>query len=148
MPGHLDYDVVGVGLNAQELKANKLLSKYHVQDLNKNPDLTKCLKDANFDVCICVVSIDYLCDPLNVLKSVFRVLKNEGKVILVLSNRMFPSKAVNVWKRSCESERVQICATFLKFAGFSNLKASLITRKKWTEPSEEHMLWVVSGDKK
>lgn len=51
--------LVGIGMNEKELKANKKLSKFYVQDLNKKADLSK-FGDETFDSVLCAVSVDYL----------------------------------------------------------------------------------------
>ena len=82
--------VVGLGMNLEELKANKVLTESTVQDLNDNPTLP--YKDASFDVVLCQLSIDYLTQPLEVLNQVGRVLKSGGTVHILFSNRLFLSK--------------------------------------------------------
>lgn len=52
-------DVIGIGMNEEELKANKQLTKYHVHDLNKNPKL-KMLQSGSIDAALITVSVDYL----------------------------------------------------------------------------------------
>ena len=54
------------------------------------------------------MSIDYLTQPLQVCKEVARVLKPGGQAMFSLSNRCFPSKAVNVWLKTNDLEHVYI----------------------------------------
>jgi hypothetical protein len=70
--------VVGLGMNLEELKSNSVLTERNLQDLNDNPTLP--YKDASFDVVLCQLSIDYLTRPLEVLNQAGRVLKPGGTV--------------------------------------------------------------------
>ncbi len=85
--------ICGTGMNSLELKFNdQLTGGFEARDLNENTKLP--YEDESFDVVTCVVSIDYLIKPVEVLKEVHRVLRPGGKVILSQSNRCFPTKAV------------------------------------------------------
>ena len=64
--------VAGLGMNAEELAANRQLSEWVVRDLNKQPVLPYA--DDSFDAVTCTVSIDYLTQPLSVMREVARVL--------------------------------------------------------------------------
>ncbi|MEW6140260.1 MAG: methyltransferase domain-containing protein [Thermodesulfobacteriota bacterium] len=107
--------VVGLGLNKAELEGNPILSEHVIHDLNTNPSLP--FTDNTFDVVVNTVSVDYLTRPLEVFKEVSRVLKPEGLFIVVFSNRMFPPKAVNIWKRSSEKQRVELVRRFFSLCG-------------------------------
>jgi ubiquinone/menaquinone biosynthesis C-methylase UbiE len=77
--------VVGLGMNEYELSQNPQLTDFVVKDLNNDP--TFPFEDASFDKVTCVVSIDYLNKPLEVVKEIGRVLKPGGECILSMSNR-------------------------------------------------------------
>lgn len=79
--------VIGVGMNAQELQANKQLTEYFVQDLNTNPDLSQ-FEDNSFDVVCNVVSVDYLTKPLEIFKEMHRILRPGGVSLMTFSNRV------------------------------------------------------------
>jgi SAM-dependent methyltransferase len=82
--------VVGLGMNEYELSQNPQLTEYVVQDLNKDPTLP--FANESFDKVTCVVSIDYLTKPLQVVKEMGRVLRPGGEAIISMSNRCFPTK--------------------------------------------------------
>ena len=87
--------ISGMGMNPLELKFNDQLRGgfgYQTGDLNENPKLD--YPDNSFDVITCVVSMEYLVQPLEVLREVHRVLRPGGKVIVAQSNRCFPSKTI------------------------------------------------------
>lgn len=77
--------VVGLGMNEYELEQNPQLNDFVVKDLNNDP--TFPFEDASFDKVTCVVSIDYLNKPLEVVKEIGRVLRPGGEAIISMSNR-------------------------------------------------------------
>ena len=64
-----------------------------------------------------VVSIDYLTQPLEICKEVGRVLRPGGAAMFALSNRCFPTKAVNIWLRTNDLEHVHIVGSYFHYAG-------------------------------
>ena len=97
LPTDVTYDrVIGHGMNVAELNANPQLTGGFVQDLNRNPALP--FADATFDGCTVAVSVQYMTRPLEVFAEVARVLKPGAPFILSFSNRMFPTKAVAIWR--------------------------------------------------
>ena len=107
--------VAGTGMNERELRANTQLTEFTQRDLNKVPQLP--YKDRSFDVVTCVVSIDYLTKPVQILKEVRRVLRPGGKVILSQSNRMFMTKAVRMWVSMGDEDHLELIGQYLKYAG-------------------------------
>jgi hypothetical protein len=90
------------------------LHDFVVQDLNHEPRLP--FADHSFDVVLNTVSVEYLTNPFKVFREVGRVLKPGGLVLITFSDRMFPEKAVAVWRESCERERVMIVEDILAAA--------------------------------
>jgi len=117
--------ISGTGMNALELLANDQLTDYEARNLNVNPTLP--YDDNSFDVVTCVVSIDYLIHPIDVLKEVRRVLRPGGKVIISQSNRCFPSKAIAMWLNMNDRQHLELINGYLKYAGFNPAKAFDIT---------------------
>lgn len=108
--------ICATGMNALELSYNNQLTGGFVQkDLNNDPTLP--YDDNSFDVVTCVVSIDYLVSPIEVLKEVHRVLRKGGKVILSQSNRCFPSKAVSMWLKMDDRQHLELINGYLQYAG-------------------------------
>ena len=88
LPEDVSYgNVVGVGMNAKELEANKQLTNHFVQDLNTNPDLSQ-FEDNSFDVICNVVSVDYLTKPLEIFQEMHRILRPGGVSLMTFSNRV------------------------------------------------------------
>lgn len=107
--------VVGLGLNEHELSQNKGMTETVLHDLNH--DLTLPFPDNTFDVVLNTVSVDYLVKPFEVFKDVGRVLKPGGLFLIIFSNRMFPQKAVKIWRESDEDERVMLVQEFFERSG-------------------------------
>ncbi|NVO32519.1 class I SAM-dependent methyltransferase [Hymenobacter lapidiphilus] len=93
LPAEIAYPrVVGLGMNAAELRANPRLSAHLVQDLNEQPTLP--FQNQEFDGAAICVSIDYLTQPVAVLRELARVLRPGAPLVITFSNRCFPSKAI------------------------------------------------------
>jgi SAM-dependent methyltransferase len=114
--------VAGLGMNEVELKRNPRLDEYVVQNLNRNAELS--FADAEFDgVGICV-SIDYLTNPIAVLREAGRVLKAGSPVAITFSNRCFPTKAVAIWRQLNDKGHMRLVEHYLEEAGnFRNIRS-------------------------
>lgn len=64
-----------------------------------------------------MVSVDYLVQPFEVFREVGRVLRPGGLFLVIFSNRMFPSKAVRIWREADEKERIIIVEDYFRYAG-------------------------------
>ncbi|MBC8104446.1 MAG: methyltransferase domain-containing protein [Cytophagales bacterium] len=116
LPSEIPYPkVVGLGMNARELAANPRLSEWVVQSLNANSTLP--FPDAAFDACGICVSIQYLTDPVSVLREVGRVLTPGSPIVITFSNRCFPTKAVAVWQQLSDQNHLKLVAHYLHEAG-------------------------------
>ncbi|MDP4360502.1 methyltransferase domain-containing protein, partial [Escherichia coli] len=82
-------------MNAEELRANPRLSRWFVQNLNRDPVLP--FADASLDAVLCCVGVQYLQRPVEVFAEVARVLRPGGVVVVSFSNRCFPTKAIRAW---------------------------------------------------
>lgn len=142
-----DLEVVGVGMNRAELDRNALLRKPEsriLQDLNVDPKLgSKVHQGQEFDAVTCVVSIDYLTRPLEVLESAAEATREGGSCHLAVSNRCFPTKAVGRWLKVDEEERLRMVGHYLYFSGWRDVEiVDVVPRGGWGDP-----LWVVRGKK-
>jgi SAM-dependent methyltransferase len=116
LPQEIAYRrVVGLGLNRQELAANPRLDAGLVQDLNADPRLP--FGPAEFDGAAICVSIQYLTQPVAVLREVGRVLRPGAPLVVTLSNRCFPTKAVAIWQVLDDTGHARLVARYLGQAG-------------------------------
>lgn len=106
---------VALGMNADELEENGQVDEYVVRDLNDDPTLP--FEDNSFDIVTNVVSVDYLTKPLAVATEVARVLKPGGAYVCALSNRCFPTKAVDIWLRTNDLEHVFVVGSYIHYSG-------------------------------
>jgi SAM-dependent methyltransferase len=126
--------IVGLGLNENELAENKSLSEVVIHDLNRDPHLP--FPDNTFDAVINTVSVDYMTRPVEVFREVGRILKPGGLFLVIFSNRMFPQKAVRVWRESSEEERVLLVEDFfLESSAFG--KTTVFVSKGKPRPKED-----------
>lgn len=107
--------VTGLGMNAAELEANPRLTARIVHDLNREPRLP--FADASFDAALCTVSIEYLTDPVRVVRDIARTLKPGAPFAVTWSNRWFPGKAVDIWSDLHPFERVGYVLEILARSG-------------------------------
>src|SRR5205823_755958 len=97
LPPEIEYaEVIGHGMNAEELAANPRLDRWFVQNLNRDPRLP--LTDASLDAAMICVSIQYLQRPVAVLREIRRALRPGAPIVISFSNRCFPTKAVAIWR--------------------------------------------------
>jgi hypothetical protein len=139
-PGIVFDEVVGHGMNAEELAANPRLNRYFVQNLNRAPKLP--LSDATLDAITICVSIQYLEKPIDVLRECLRVLKPAGQIVISFSNRCFPTKAVAIWQALSDEDHARLVGTYLQNARFSNIEAHLLVDGSTSDP-----MIAVSGSK-
>jgi SAM-dependent methyltransferase len=107
--------VIGLGLNRSELAQNPRLSEAVIHDINANPRLP--FEAEAFDAVINTVSVDYMVKPFDIFAEVGRILKPHGLFLVIFSNRMFPPKAVKVWREAMERERVGLVKRFFESTG-------------------------------
>jgi SAM-dependent methyltransferase len=116
-------EVVGLGMNAEEMADNPQLTKSLVHDVNRDPRLP--FGDEEFDGAMCAVSIQYVTHPLLVLREVRRVLRPNAPLVVSFSNRCFPTKAVAVWLGSTDPQHLNLVRSYFEAAG------------GWTDVTEE-----------
>ena len=131
-------EVIGHGMNADELRANPRLSRWFVQDLNRDPALP--LADASCDAALCCVGVQYLQHPVAVFADVRRVLRPGGLVAVSFSNRCFPTKAVAIWRALDPRGQAGLVQLYLERAGFADVRADVLSDGRRGDP-----LIVVSG---
>ena len=114
--------VVGLGMNAVEMRENPQLDDCVVHDLNEDPRLP--FEDEGFDAVLLTVSAQYLIKPVEVFREVNRVLTESGPLVITFSNRMFPTKAVRAWQASNDQQRMALLKLYLQKAeGYKDITA-------------------------
>jgi SAM-dependent methyltransferase len=125
-------EVVGHGMNAEELGANPRLARWFVQDFNQNPVLA--LDDQSFDAALVCAGVQYLQRPAEVFNEVRRVLVAGAPFIVSFSNRCFPTKAVEVWRSLDISGHAALVKAYLERAGFTDVQVGLLADGRTSDP--------------
>ena len=136
LPADIDYaEVIGLGMNAEELAANPRLMRSFVQNLNRDPTLP--LADASIDAAMISVSIQYLQQPVAVLREVRQVLRPGAPIVISFSNRCFWTKAVAVWRGLDDNGHTRLVELYLQHAGFARIEARRLC--PWIEDEQDPM---------
>ena len=139
--GHPKKRLVGLGLNRVEMQENPDLDEVVLHNVNK--DLVLPFDDESFDAVLITVSAQYLTKPIDTFKHVNRILRPGGVFIVSFSNRMFPTKAVLIWRNNTDRGRVDLVGTYMEAAeGFEDIQASFLNADK--SPPDDPMYAVYS----
>lgn len=115
LPEGFPAEVVGLGMNADEMADNPQLARFVVHDVNREPRLP--LADGEFDGAMCAVSVQYLVHPVRVFREVRRVLRPGAPFVVSFSNRCFPTKAVAAWLYAGDEQHVTLVRSYFEAAG-------------------------------
>ena len=132
LPDDVPYErVIGHGLNEQELSANKRLDSHWLQNLNQ--DQTIPLKSASVDAVLIVAGWQYLQYPEAVAAEVLRITRPGGQLIVAFSNRMFFTKAPQIWADGSDRDHLSYVAEVLRAQGWGQpeLIAESTRAKGW-----------------
>ncbi len=133
LPPQVTYgEVIGHGMNPEELAANPRLTRWFVQDLNRAPRLD--LADASLDAAMICVGIQYLQQPVDVLVQVARTLRPGAPLVVSYSNRCFPTKAVAVWRTIGPQGHARLIELYLEAAGFVGVEVHRLRDGRGGDP--------------
>jgi SAM-dependent methyltransferase len=141
LPADITYEqVIGHGLNEQELRANPRLDRHWLQNLNHEQQLP--LAAASIDAVLMVAGWQYLQYPEAVAAELLRVVRPGGQLIVAFSNRMFFTKAPQVWTDGDDRDHLAVVARVLMAQGWP--KPELIAE---ATPAEGPLGWIgAKGD--
>jgi hypothetical protein len=140
LPPEIDYaEVIGHGMNATELAANPRLSRWFAQNLNRDTQLP--LATASVDAAMICVSIQYLQQPVVVLRDLARVLRPGAPLVISFSNRCFWTKAVAIWRALDDDGHARLVERYLRHAGFEQIETHRLA--EWVEDVSDPMTAVV-----
>lgn len=136
LPNIPDIEVTGIGMNKEEMEHNPQLTHQIVHDLNADTTLPAGL--GQFDIALCSLSIEYLRDPVAVLRNVRKHLAPQGTLLISFSNRWFPEKVIMGWLELHEFERIGLVHQFMQEAGFSGPSGAETIRNDWRPYDDPH----------
>jgi hypothetical protein len=140
LPHEIEYrEVIGHGMNAEELAANPRLDRRFVQNLNRDPTLP--LADASLDAAMICVSVQYLQQPVAVLREIRRTLRPGSPLVISFSNRCFWTKAVAIWRALDDQGHAALVERYLGQAGFAAIETRVLT--EWVEDVSDPMIAVL-----
>jgi hypothetical protein len=140
LPPDIAYaEVIGHGMNAEELAANPRLSRRFTQNLNRDPMLP--LADDSVDAAMICVSIQYLQQPVAVLREVARVLRPDAPIVISFSNRCFWTKAVAVWRGLDDDGHARLVELYLNRASFEHIETRRLC--PWIEDAQDPVYAVI-----
>jgi len=117
LPEDVAYSsVIGHGLNARELDANPRLNRSWVQNLNRDQQLP--LESSSVDATLIVAGWQYLQQPEAVAAELLRVTRPGGQLIVAFSNRMFFTKAPQIWADGSDRDHLAYVAEVLIAQGW------------------------------
>jgi len=133
LPDDSDYaEVIGHGMNSDELAANPRLARWFVQDLNRDAALP--FDDRCFDAALCCVGVQYLQRPSEVFADIRRILVPGGPFVISFSNRCFPMKAVAIWRALDTSGHAALVKLYCERAGFKDVRVDLLADGRTGDP--------------
>jgi hypothetical protein len=133
-PDGMEAAVTGLGMNGEEMAANTALSESVVHDLNAEPYLP--FAAGMFDAVVCSLSFEYLTRPREVIADAARVLRPGGLLLVSLSERWFPTKAVRLWQELHPFERLGFVAAEIRCAGGFFIERTE-TFRNWPRPVDD-----------
>jgi SAM-dependent methyltransferase len=133
LPDDVAYgEVIGHGMNAEELAANPRLDRWFIHDLNRDPVLP--LESASLDAAAICVGVQYLQRPVPVFQDLTRVLKPGAPLVVSFSNRCFPTKAVAIWMRLDDRGHAALVELYLNSAGFNDVAVNVLADGSRCDP--------------
>ena len=115
LPASITGEVVGLGMNAEEMADNPRLTGYVIDDVNREARLP--FGDGEFDGAMCAVSVQYLVHPVRVFREVRRVLRPRAPFVVSFSNRCFPTKAIAAWLETTDAQHMALVRAYFETAG-------------------------------
>jgi SAM-dependent methyltransferase len=140
LPPEIDYaEVIGHGMNPEELAANPRLTRRFTQNLNR--DIGLPLADNSIDAATICVSIQYLQRPVEVLREAARVLRAGSPLVVSFSNRCFWTKAVAIWRGLDDDGHARLVELYLRHAGFADIATHRLA--EWIEDEQDPLIAVI-----
>ena len=133
LPAALELaELIGHGMNEEELRSNPRLSRWFIQNLNRETTLP--LASASCDAALCCASVQYLQQPVEVFAEIHRILRPGSPFIVSYSNRCFPTKAVAIWRSLDTHGHSSLIHRYFDRAGFSDIAVHVLANGMHGDP--------------
>ena len=109
--------IIGHGMNESELRTNKRLDSFWVQNLNKIQIMP--IECSSVDVGLIVAGWQYLQYPEKVSLELSRIIKKDALLIISFTNRAFWTKSPNIWTNSSDEGRIEYVKSVISSNGWS-----------------------------
>ncbi|MCW8963775.1 MAG: methyltransferase domain-containing protein [Gammaproteobacteria bacterium] len=117
--------VTGIGLNQEELTANRQLTDFVVHNVNKTPVLP--FEDNTFNTIVFTAAVEYLTDPALTFRELHRITKPGGSIIVTFTDHWNTLKGILIWSELHPFERLGLTLDyFLKTEGITALHTETI----------------------
>ncbi len=134
IPATISYqNLIGIDIQEEALQQNHQLTKKILQDIHKNPVLPLDNDSIGY-ICLCSV-IEYLRQPLFILKECYRVLKPSGRIIISFSTHFLATRTIALWQALDNADRQRFIKILLKRTNFTNLDQGEV------HPPSDHPSW-------
>jgi SAM-dependent methyltransferase len=137
-------ELVALGMNERELRANPAATSHVVRDLNADPVIP--FDDERFDAVTCCVSVDYLTRPIEVFREVHRVLVDNGLFVCTFSNRCFPTKAIHGWLATNDQGHAAIVVEYFRRSGGWTTPCAELRTPPATPGDPLYSVWARKGE--
>jgi len=134
--------VIGLGLNKEELLQNKHLTQRVLQDINLLPTLP--FQSSFLDAVLISFAVQYLTKPYEIFEEMGRILQPGGICCISYSQRMFLTKSVSVWKVCSDADRARLIAEYFEESKlFENIRFDEVT----PEMTDTDPAYVISANR-
>ena len=116
----------GIGLNEQELQANRQLAEYFVHNVNRDRKLP--FEDNQFDAIVFTAAVEYLVDPHETFRELHRITRPNGTIIVSFTDHWNSYKNIALWQELPLFERLRLVMTYLGQGGNISKPGTLTIR--------------------
>ena len=115
LPNNMKLNTTGIGLNEAELKANKQLSSYVIQNVNAQTTLP--FSENSFDNIIFTAAVEYLIDPHESFRELVRITRPGGRIMVTFTDHWVAKKSIRLWSELYPFERLGLISDYFMKAG-------------------------------
>jgi ubiquinone/menaquinone biosynthesis C-methylase UbiE len=92
------------------------------------------LAEASLDAAMICVGVQYLQQPVAVMRDIARTMRPGAPLAVSFSNRCFPTKAVAVWLNLGPRDHARLVDLYLRAAGFADVQTHVLRDGRTSDP--------------